>query len=654
MKNSSLLLLCLSLCSQIWAQQNLFIPAGISPEMVSNQLTGDPAGCYTVSKEMLAECIQFPLASRELVLPLGNEQVTVQLARSFPASPQMRVRTSGGEVIEPAEGLHYQGKVAGMPTSLVAISLFEDEVIGVIMTDEGNYNIGQVIHTPSLYISYNDHWIENQPEFACAELPVIPSEELEGNSGGYSESNEHLCRLINVYIEADYELYQDKGSNTTTVTNFVNAFFNVCKTIYANENLNIQISELFIWTTQDPYDESSSNTALEDFGDNVQDNFNGDIAHLITTVNNNNGGLAWLDVLCSSYNPQYHSGRFAYSNIHVGYQNLPNFSWTVMVFCHEMGHNIGTPHTHSCSWELSPGNFGPIDTCYQPEGGCYNGPTKPRVGSVMSYCHLTNQGINLNLGFLQQPGDLMRYEVDNAACLQNIPLADLQLLSNAPVCVGDTLIIYNLNALPNYQWSGPGSFSTTDSHLVIPNIGLNQAGLYTLFTDLGNCERSDMINIQVLALPPTATITNLGGVLTLYTGSYTYQWYNANGPIAGAITNTYIPVTNGEYYCIISTIGSGCSTQSDTYSFYVGIEEPGFIDLQIFPNPATDQIAVQLANGVGEVNWKLVDASGKIVLTGMASQNNFTIPLANVANGCYYLHCKGKAGTGIEKCIVMH
>ena len=35
----------------------------------------------------------------------------------------------------------------------------------------------------------------------------------------------------------------------------------------------------------------------------------------------------------------------------------------------------------------------------------------------MSYCHLTSAGINLNLGFGPQPGNVIRSEVSNASCL---------------------------------------------------------------------------------------------------------------------------------------------------------------------------------------------------------------------------------------------
>jgi hypothetical protein len=133
------------------------------------------------------------------------------------------------------------------------------------------------------------------------------------------------------------------------------------------------------------------------------------IAHYITTRPGGLGGIAWVNVLCANPNSGY---GYAFSDIDGTFNNLPVYSWDVMVVAHETGHNFGSPHTHSCSW---PG--GPIDSCYAVEGGCYTGPAIPRVGTIMSYCHL-NGSIALYFGTL--PSELIRTRAESAACLNNI------------------------------------------------------------------------------------------------------------------------------------------------------------------------------------------------------------------------------------------
>jgi hypothetical protein len=74
---------------------------------------------------------------------------------------------------------------------------------------------------------------------------------------------------------------------------------------------------------------------------------------------------------------------------------FPTASYPITLFSHETGHQLGSPHTHSCSW---PG--GPIDNCALPEDGlCQPGPTPIGGGSIMSYC----SSIDFNKGIGASP-----------------------------------------------------------------------------------------------------------------------------------------------------------------------------------------------------------------------------------------------------------
>ena len=48
-------------------------------------------------------------------------------------------------------------------------------------------------------------------------------------------------------------MYQDFGSNVTNVNNYVTAFFNACATMYAQDSINTNIQQIFVWVTNDPY-----------------------------------------------------------------------------------------------------------------------------------------------------------------------------------------------------------------------------------------------------------------------------------------------------------------------------------------------------------------------------------------------------------------
>ena len=113
---------------------------------------------------------------------------------------------------------------------------------------------------------------------------------------------------------------------------------------------------------------------------------------------------------------------FAFSRtLNTNIAPIPTYSWDVNVFSHEMGHNFGSRHTHNCIWN---GNSTQIDDCGNVHGSgtpgsCYDSqnPIIPSGGgTIMSYCHNDNVGINFSLGFGQQPGDVIRNNYNNASC----------------------------------------------------------------------------------------------------------------------------------------------------------------------------------------------------------------------------------------------
>ncbi|MDF7816397.1 M12 family metallo-peptidase [Runella sp. MFBS21] len=64
------------------------------------------------------------------------------------------------------------------------------------------------------------------------------------------------------------------------------------------------------------------------------------------------------------------------------YQHDTGDQLSPYLIAHETGHNLGSPHTHDCSWR-----GGPIDACNDIEGGnCYTGTKTSNTGTVMSYC----------------------------------------------------------------------------------------------------------------------------------------------------------------------------------------------------------------------------------------------------------------------------
>jgi hypothetical protein len=175
--------------------------------------------------------------------------------------------------------------------------------------------------------------------------------------------------------------------------------------IYEDEvNITLAITWVMIWTEppngeEDPYQNDSDIAALlneaSQYWNRNWASVPRDLVHVMTSPSSTDvGGIARLATLCnrgSAYSVSGIRGTYTYPTL--------NYTWDVMVVAHEIGHVFGAPHTHDCYW--AP----PLDTCVTQDGNppigdaCYRSPITPRRswngGSVMSYCHLVQQSVEL-------------------------------------------------------------------------------------------------------------------------------------------------------------------------------------------------------------------------------------------------------------------
>ncbi len=366
-----------------------------------------------------------------------NSFLDLELTQSYPVSENFILTTkdgSGTKIVNYTPGLHYNGIIKGKENSIASISIFKDFIMGVVSDETGNYVLGSLKNPDNTYsdnyIFYNDADLLIKNKFKCnvdnyEDKMIKAIDDSKSNTNQSLNSDDPVRLPVKVYFEADYQLYLDGNSDTANVSNFIIGMFNSVKTIYQNEAIPAEVSQIGIWTSADPYRNlNDSYSILLKFGVENKDNFQGNVAHLISTRTDGLGGIAWIRVLCFNFNQTDSSGRYAFSNIDPNYNNFPTYSWTVNVVTHEMGHSMGSRHTHACDWPiLSGGAIGAIDSCYFPEGSCFSN-RRPTIGTIMSYCHLwapsQGGGVNLSAGFGPLPGDTIRLRYSEAHCLDRL------------------------------------------------------------------------------------------------------------------------------------------------------------------------------------------------------------------------------------------
>jgi len=333
----------------------------------------------------------------------------LELVRNNIQSPNYKVTLSDSskQAYQPTDIVFYKGIVKSDNQSLAAVTISDNQIRILASDKDGNYVVGELPNSNAKYVLYNDAHLKQSPPFSCG-APDIPQDgSVIANTAGTTTVN---GQCVPVYIEADYAFYQDNYSSASNVEVYLNGLFNEVETIYYNESIGIGISEIFVHTSPDPFiNTGNTEDALYLFSNLRQNNFNGRLAHLVSG-RSLGGGIAYVDVLCSI------NSNHAVSELYSYYYSFPTYSWDLYVFAHEMGHNFGSWHTHTCVWN---GNFTAIDGCagYTERGNCSVPAIPSNGGTIMSYCHLQQVGINFSLGFGSQPGNLIRNRFNNSSCI---------------------------------------------------------------------------------------------------------------------------------------------------------------------------------------------------------------------------------------------
>ncbi len=419
-----------------------------------------------------------------IIFPEGEAKTLVISKRSFDASDftiQLKSKEGSRIYSNTLNGYHFGGMVEGIKNSVVFLSVFDGELSAVIsIPGKGNYNLG-LLKEPTAdglnSVFYAEDDVFNAPLSACGVTPDM----MKGQDVTFdireSSKNRASCRVVRLYAEFDYYTLDNRfNGNLNSTINYGEFLLNMVTGLYELEEIRVKVSEMVIWETDDGYPFETAGEALRDFSYQMQNDFNGDIAALISTRRQGNGGLAWLNVLCQSYNPNWDYGPTSYSNATTRVNQIPAYSWDAQVVTHEIGHNLGSPHTHDCFWN---GDFTPIDDCagtydQSLRGNCDVAPL-PSDGTIMSYCHLVGGvGISFIEGFGPQPRQYMQDRIEAVPCLIEESLVETEMsVPTERLCLGDSATL-SLDPGYRYQWST----GDTDPEIVVSSSGTYRVTVY--------------------------------------------------------------------------------------------------------------------------------------------------------------------------------
>ncbi len=295
----------------------------------------------------------------------------------------------------------YRGEVVGEPGSVVAITLSASGATGFIDRGDGRGRFVLQGEQASSGLQHGEVHFVRADAIGFPDAPFCASLESDGGvagAGGVAPGDHKVVRLA---LEMDYEYAQIFALDPVAGGEYAVALFGAVSAIYERDcHTSIELGSLFFATTpKDIFNDADPLGQFRDWWNLNRTEVDRDLAMLLTGRRNlPYGGVAWLNAACTDYGYcvcGYTIGAFADPSQSLG------ANWDVVVTAHELGHNLGTSHTHA---------YG-IDACASG--------TVER-GTIMSYCHtVSGAGANVELRFHRGTADPIEAYVAVTTCIDS-------------------------------------------------------------------------------------------------------------------------------------------------------------------------------------------------------------------------------------------
>lgn len=313
------------------------------------------------------------------------------------------------------------GCVQGEPKSFAMLALSPKGCFGMIQSSKGNSIISSskmdgknpVIYDPAIARD----GLFNMTEFNCGasdphfeidtpdlDNPGVPFDggaacdgvtcdhdhshaPAQAATGGLAGANE--CKVVDIALEYDNEMWtQSLGADNWKALFYTVALMASIDEIYRRDvGIGVRVSNVRIWyDADDPWDGANNDEQLDQLRDwYIVNGDDIDRDAVVFCSARNSGGLAWVGGLCNGWGYSVCSGMngtFPYP-----LEEYNGGNWDINVVAHELGHNLGTSHTHN----YCP----PIDQCASAIwfGSC-QAVQVCQTGTIMSYCQLCPGGFN--------------------------------------------------------------------------------------------------------------------------------------------------------------------------------------------------------------------------------------------------------------------
>lgn len=239
-------------------------------------------------------------------------------------------------------------------------------------------------------------------------------------------------------------------------------------------------------------------------------------------------------------------------------------------------------------------------------------------------------------------------------------------VSNAPAptinasatqaCTGEVVTI-TASTSDTYLWSTGATTQSID-------VTATTANITVVTTNANACNgvgTSAPISVTFNPTPTAAGTMSLNGNVATFTntsaGATTYSWDFGDFTNSSASAPTHAYAVNGSYTVVLTAINGNCS---DTAVFLVdvtvGINElTSGANMNVYPNPASNQVSVSFEQSADKVEIELIDATGRVLFNQASTTigaHEVIIPVTTLSAGFYTVRMSNANGMTTEKLMI--
>lgn len=215
------------------------------------------------------------------------------------------------------------------------------------------------------------------------------------------------------------------------------------------------------------------------------------------------------------------------------------------------------------------------------------------------------------------------------------------------ICQGQNTVEYFVSPVAeatSYTWNlPPGATGSSTTNFIDVSFGLDALpGTISVFgTNSCGFGATSQLSVQVNEKPATPVISLVA--FTLFSNASSgNQWYFNGNLINGATDQYYTPLENGTYYVVVTV--NGCTSDESNHFVvnFVSIKEGDDKELlNVFPNPVSGKLNVEIKSDINYHQYRIISAEGKEVMHKKAGNKKFSINTADLAPGIYILQLIG-------------